>query len=245
MSLATCLLLSCAPSQEAARVELPVVVDGGALVDAVTDLGWTVRLDTARIAAEDLEFTVQGEMHAALRLWDLLIPRAVAHPGHYAGGDVTGALPGRFVLDWRAGDGQALGRAELLLGDYRGCNFGFRRADELPAADPLAGHTAHFAGTASKDGAELAFVAVLDLDDSAAVIGAPFDLDLDADADLTLRLQLRQRDDTSGAALFDGVDFAALAPADGGPVLISPGDPAHNVIRRALQSHVFYRVDPT
>lgn len=241
----TCLALACAPSQEAARVELAVAVDGGALVDAATDLGWTVRLDAARIAAGDLEFTIQGEMHAAARLWDLLVPSAIAHPGHYAGGDVTGALPGSFVLDWVDGDGRELGRAELLVGDYHGCNIAFRRADELPASDPLAGHTAYFAGVASKDGLDLGFTAVLDLDPGAAVIGAPFDLDIDEASAVTLGLQLRQRDDTSGAALFDGVDFAALAPGDGGPVVIAPGDPAHNVVRRALQSHVFYAIDPT
>lgn len=245
MSLATCLIIACAPSQEAARVELAVIVDRAALVDAATDLGYQIHLDTARIAVRDLEFTIQGEMHAAARLWHLIIPRAFAHPGHYAGGDVTGALPGEFVLDWIAGDGATLGRAELLVGDYQGCNFDLRRADELQPADPLSGHTAHFAGTASKGGHDYPFIIVLDLDPGAAVIGAPFDIDIDPDADLTLGLQLRARDPVGGAALFDGLDFAVLAPANGGPVTISPGDPAHNLVRRALQSHVFYAVDPT
>ncbi|WP_096332863.1 hypothetical protein [Nannocystis exedens] len=244
MFIATCLSAACAPSQEAARVELPVVVDGSRLVDAPTDLGWTIHLDSARIAAGDLEFTIQGEMHALARLWDLLVPSAVAHPGHYAGGDVTGALPGSFVLDWIAGDGVELGRAELLVGDYHGCNIALRRADELQAEDPLAGHTAHFAGTASKGGLNVAFTAVLDLDVGAAVIGAPFDLAIDEGSNEPLGVQLRLRDDTSGAALFDGVDFAALDPGDGTAVTIGPGDPAHNLVRRALQSHVFYTVAP-
>lgn len=241
MSIATC--LACAPSQEAARVELDVVLDGSTLVDAPTDLGYTIRLDTARIAAADLEFTIQGEMHAAL--WRLLVPRAFAHPGHYAGGDVTGALGGAFVFDWIAGDGDLLGRAELLVGTYRGCNFAFRRADDLPVADPLAGHSAHFAGVATRDGHDVPFLAVLDLDPGAAVVGAPFDADIDIATAGPLRLQLRARDDVSGAALFDGVDFAALVPSDGGLVEIAPGDPAHNLVRRALQSHVFYLVDPS
>ena len=242
--LAAGLACACSPSQEAAGVELPVAVDGAALVDAPTDLGYTIHLDVARIAARDLEFTIQGEMHAANRLWRLLIPRAFAHPGHYAGGAVTGALQGDFVLDWIAGDGAVLGRAELLVGAYQGCNFELRRADELDPADPLAGHTAHFAGVASKAGVDTPFTAVLDLDPGAAVIGAPFDADIDAASDWTLGLQLRLRDDLDGAALFDAVDFAALAAQDGDAVTIAPGDPAHNLVRRALQSHVFYQIDP-
>lgn len=242
LSLATC--LACAPSQEAARVELPVAVDGAALVDAATDLGWAIRLDAARIAVADLEFTIQGEMHASWRPWDLVVARAWAHPGHYAGGDVTGALPGEFVLDWIAGDGAELGRAELLTGMYNGCNFALRRAGELPADDPLAGHTAWFAGTATKDGRAIAFTAALDVDAGTSVIGAPFMLAVDAATTTTLGVQLRAHDPETDAHLFDAVDFAALDPDGDDVVAIVPGDAAHNVVRRAIQSHVFYLVGP-
>lgn len=241
--------LACAPSQEAARVELPVVVDGSSLVEAETDLGYEVRLDTARIAARDLEFTILGEMHARaarprpFRLWDLLVPDAFAHPGHYAGGDVTGELPGLFVLDWIAGDGEALGDAALLVGAYHGLNLTFRAAVELPASDPLAGHTAHFAGVARSGPAEIAFTAVLDLDEGARLIGAPFSLEVDEGSDLTLGLRLLLRDPASAANLFDGVDFAALDEDGDEAIEILPGDAAHNIVRRALQSHVFYGVE--
>jgi len=243
--------LACAPSQEAARVELPVVVDGSALVEAETDLGYEIRLDTARIAAQDLEFTILGEMHARaarprpFRLWDLLVADAFAHPGHSAGGDVTGELPGLFVLDWIAGDGEALGDAALLVGTYEGLNLSFRAALELPASDPLAGHSAHFAGVARKGPAEIAFTAVFDLDEGARLIGAPFALAVDEDTDLTLGLRLLLRDSASGANLFDGIDFAALDEDGDGALEIRPGDAAHNIARRALQSHVFYAVEPS
>lgn len=246
MSITTCLALACAPSQEATRVERDVVLDSVALDDlTATDLGYTIRLDAARIAALDLEFTIQGEMHAAWRPWDLLVPRAIAHPGHYAGGDVTGALTGSFMFQWVRGvEPVHLGSAELLTGTYRGCNFGFRRADEVTGADPLAGHSAYLFGVASRDGEDYPFSAVFDLDDGAAVIGAPFEAEIDAAETGTLRLSLRARDDVTGAALFDGVEFADLAQ-DGGLVSIRPGDPAHNLVRRALQSHVFYAVEST
>lgn len=248
LSLGTCLFIACVPSQEAARVRLPVVVDGAALADTATDLGYAVRLDVARIALQDLELTILGEMHARaarprpFRPWDLLVPSAWAHPGHYAGGDVTGELPGEFVVDWIAGDGAALGEAELLVGAYHGVNFTFRAADELPADDPLAGHTAHFAGVATLAGAEFAFTAVLDLDAGTRLIGAPFMLDVDESSAATLGLRLAARDDITGVSLFDGVDFAAMDADGDGAVQIVPGDDAHNVIRRALQSHVFYEL---
>lgn len=248
LSFTTCLALACVPSQEAARVQLPLAVDGSALEGAPTDLGYTVRLDTARIALRDLELTILGEMHARaarprpFRLWDLLVPDAWAHPGHYAGGDVTGELPGDFVADWIAGDGAELGVAELLVGSYHGFNFTFRAADELPASDPLKGHTAHFAGVASKDGLDIAFTAVLDLEAGARLIGAPFVADIDEGAAATLRLQLAARDEATGVSLFDGLDFIALDGDGDGAVQIVPGDDAHNVARRALQSHVFYAI---
>lgn len=237
------LLASCTPSQEAAHVKLAVAVDGSQLVDAVSDLGYAVHLDAARLAIGDLEFTIRGEMHGATAsLWGLVIPTAWAHPGHYAGGDVTGELPGAFVLDFLAGDGATLGEAELIVGDYNGCNIHLRRADELPEGDPLRGHTAYFAGTATRDGVTIAFTAALDADDGAQVVGAPFEDDVTVTSQGPLRLQLLARDPIEGLTLFDGLDFAALDADGDGSLTIAPGDAAHNIFRRALPTHVFYDV---
>lgn len=237
------LLASCSPSQEAAHVKLSVVVDGSQLVDAASDLGYTVHLDTARLAIGDLEFTIRGEMHGATAsLWRVLVPTAWAHPGHYAGGDVTGELPGTFVLDFLMGDGAELGEAELIVGDYNGANINLRRADELPADDPLHGHTAYFAGTATKDSKTIAFTAALDADDGVQVVGAPFEDTVTVDSKGPLRLQMITRDPIEGLTLFDGLDFAALDGDADGTVAIVPGDAAHNIFRRVLTSHVFYYV---
>jgi hypothetical protein len=234
---------ACTTSQEAARVELPVEVDGSRLTDTVNDLGYAVHLETARLAIGDVEFTISGEMHGATAsLWRLLVPTAWAHPGHYAGGDVTGVLTGPFVLDWLAGDGVALGDAELIVGDYNGCNINLRRADELPDGDPLRGHTAFFAGVAGKDGASLAFTAALDVDDGVQVVGATFEDTVAVDSTGPLRLQLVARDQLDGDTLFDGLDFAALDDDGDGTVTIVPGDAAHNIFRRALPSHAFYSI---
>lgn len=224
-------------------MRLAVAVDGSQLVDSVSDLGYAVHLDAARLAIGDLGFTIRGEMHAATAsLWRALIPTAWAHPGHYAGGDVTGELVGPFVIDWLAGDGATLGEAELIVGDYNGCNVDLRRADELPEGDPLRGHTAYFAGTATRDGVTVAFTAALDVEDGAQVVGAPFEDEVTVGSEGPLRLRLLARDPTAGLTLFDGVDFAALDGDGDGAVAIVPGDEAHNVFRRALPSHVFYGV---
>lgn len=234
---------ACAPSQEAARVKLSVVVDGSQLVDAVNDLGYTVHLETARLAIGDLEFTIRGEMHSAIAsLWGLVIPTAWAHPGHYAGGDVTGELPGAFVLDFLMGDGAALGEAELIVGDYNGANLNLRRADEVPESDPLRGHTAYFAGTATRDGATITFTAALDAEIGAQVVGAPFEDAVAVDSEGPLRLRLIARDPSEELTLFDGLDFAELDGDGDGTVAIVPGDGAHNIVRRVLTSHVFYDV---
>lgn len=242
-SLALVVLAACAPSQEAVRVELPVRVGDAALPEFTTDLGYRVALTRARISVQDLEFTVQGEMHASLgaRLWRQVVPSAWAHPGHYAGGDVTGALPGAYVLSW-PGDGDELGVAELLTGDYHGLNFGFRAADELADGDPLRGHVAVFEGAASRDGEDIPFLIALDVDAGAQMVGAPFDHVIDEGAAGVLTLDLVVADPASGATLFDGVDFAALPREEGATLEVGPGEEAHNIARRAIQSHVHYAV---
>ena len=104
--------LGCAPSQEAQRVQLEVEVDDAALVVGDNDLGWRVELSAARVAVADLQFSILGEMHAAsawLPSW--VVGRAWAHPGHLAGGDVTGELIGAFILDWGGAGGARLGTA--------------------------------------------------------------------------------------------------------------------------------------
>ncbi len=238
--------LGCAPSQEAQRVQLEVEVDDATLVIGDNDLGWSIELGAARLAVADLQFTILGEMHEAsawLPSW--VIGRAWAHPGHLAGGDVTGELTGAFVLDWVAGGGQRLGSAEMLTGTYHGLNFGFRVAaasDGLTGEDPLLGHTAYFAGTARKDGREVVFTAQVDIDAGTQMVGAAFDLEIDRSEQALLAIQFVPVDPIEGLSLFDGVDFAALDPDGDDVVAIVPGDEAHNFLRRTVQSHVHYGV---
>ncbi len=241
--LTSLLFAACAPSQEAVHVGLEVVLASAAPAAGTTDLGWSVELSRARVAAVDLQFTIQGEMHGPTAwLGGWLISRAWAHPGHAAGGDVNGELPGAFILDWSAPDTK-LGLADMLVGDYNGMNFGFRAAtmaDGLAADDPLLGHVAHLVGVARKGESEIAFTAVLDVDAGAQLIGASFDATVDADTTAAIALRLVPTDTIEGKSLFDGVDFAALDADADASVDHLPGDLAHNLLRRSLQSHVHY-----
>lgn len=245
---ATLLLLmtACSPSQEATRVEIDVDLDDAKLEASTNDLGWTVELTEARIAVTDVQFTILGEMHGAVA-WipSWIIGRAWAHPGHYAGGDVTGEMTGDFIFDWIDHPGMKLGTAEMLTGVYHGMNFTFRAAgagDKLATDDPLMGHSAHFSGTARKDDLEIAFIAQLDIDPNTQLVGAPFDLEITKDHQATLLLQFFPEDHVENASLFDGLDFGELDDDGDGKVAIAPGDTAHNIFRRTIQSHVHYNV---
>jgi hypothetical protein len=238
--------LSCA-SQEAVRVQMEVELDASTVTDTTNDLGWTVTLTGARVAVTDLQFTIQGEMHEAtawLEGW--LVRRAWAHPGHYAGGNVTGELLGDFVLDWFGRDGDVLGTAELLTGDYNGFNFLFRQgseADGLAGDDPLLGHAAQFTGTAQKDGVLVTFSAVLDVNEGTQMVGAPFELTVEAGADTSIRIQLEATDPVESRSMFDGIDFGTLDDDGDGDVRIEPGSEAHNILVRTIQSHVHYNAE--
>jgi len=223
-------------SEEAPTVQLPVVTEGGAFAPVVTDLGYTVTTSRVRLAMSDLELTIQGEQHA--------IAAQLFHPGHSSGGDVTGTMPGDFIVDWD-GTERALGTATLIVGTYQGANLHFRAAaatDELAAGDPLLGHTFHLTGTASKDGTDRPFDAVLDIDAGTALVGAVFEDEVTEDSVETLRLALLPTDPTEDDTIYDGLDFATLTANGEGVIEIRPGSTAHNVFRRPIQTHDHYAI---
>lgn len=233
------LFAGCSGSEEAATVELPVATAAGALAAATTDLGYTVQLDRVRIAVSTIQFTIEGEAHAATPP-----PGTVLHPGHSAGGEVTGELPGDFVLVWDGSARPALGTGTLIVGDYRGANFTFRGADArdaLPTGDPLVGHAVAMTGSVTRDGASHPFDVVLDVEPGAAIIGATFDDAITAASQETLALVFYPTDPSEGDTAFDGIDFFAL-PRTGAAIEIRPGSDAHNILRRVVTTHDHYGV---
>ncbi len=232
-------LAACGQSTEAPTVMLPVASAGGPLAVATTDLGYEVTTTRLRVAIADLELTIAGEQHA--------VAAGFYHPGHHAGGDVAGAMPGNVLVDWDGGDGRALGVATLIVGAYQGANFRFRAADGgdgLATDDPLLGHTFHVTGVARKDGADHPFDALLDLAAGTTLVGAVFELVVTEASTETLHLAARPVDPTAGGTIYDGLDFAALATTPAGLVEIRPGSTAHNVFRRPIQTHDHYVLHP-
>jgi hypothetical protein len=244
--MAACALAACSDAQEAKRVELPVVADGAGLVRVTTDLGYEVELHSASLVAEDLNFTIAGEEHSSLeRFWDLVLPAAHAHPGHYQGGSVTGELPGHFIVRFVPGQSHELGIATLLVGEYHALDFTLARAAEgdVEETDALAGHTAVMSGTATLGDVSLDFEIALDAPEARDLVGIPFDAEITTKTRGPLALRMTPLDPLEEDTLFDAIDFVALDYDGNGIVRIDPRAmdeatvAAYNRVRRTFQTH--------
>jgi len=240
------MMASCVGSQPSATVHLPLVADGSTVSPFTTDLGFEVTLDHVRMALAEIQFTQGGEQHTSLfeDLRDLMLKTACAHPGHYAGGEVTGELVGPVVVEWIPDTYINTGEGILVCGEYHGANLLFIRANGqfgLAGDDPLTGHHIHLEGSVSRGGEVTGFEAVMDMPDGASAIGMIMSLDIDEYTAVTLALRLLPTS-SQGATLFDGIDFSVLDSNGDGEVMIEPGHEEHNRIQRAFLKHDFYEV---
>lgn len=238
-------LASCGGPSEAPRVDIPVVVDGTGAESVGTDLGYDVEVDSVRVAVEDIVFTVAGEVHTEGDGFSL-IPSAHAHPGHSQGGEVTGELPGSFVIDWPADEGVELGVATMIATNYTAVDFTFGRGsmDELGGDDPLAGHTAVISGSATRDGETIVFTIIVDAPEGRELVGATFEADVHEDSGGPLRFAFTTVDALEGDTVFDGIDFEALDGDGDRNVVVVADDPevedAYNTFRRVFLTHDHY-----
>jgi hypothetical protein len=249
-------LSACSGAEEARRVELRVVTDGKGFEAAMTDLGYEVELTSARMVADDLQFTIAGEAHASVlrRFSDWLVPVAHAHPGHFQGGEITGELPGHFVLRFELGEPHVLGAATLLVGTYKAVNLTLAAAstEDVQESDPMLEHNAHLSGTATNQAGAWTFAVVLDCPVGRQLVGIPFEEKVTEATDSALALRFSPRDKLENDTLFDGVDFAALDTNADGHVIIDAATAAedeeagkaYNLIHRAFQSHDHFLVQP-
>lgn len=242
-------LTACTSPREAPRAELALASDSSAIQAVTSDLGYEVELTEARAAVENFAFTVAGEAHTT-SLWqklaDFVVPNASAHPGHFQGGDVTGELRGRILLNWLPPSGRDLGTATLLPGVYKSAQFTFVRGsvdDGLALDDPLIGHTALLRGRASRGAVSIGFVALIDTPEDRKLIGAPFEMEIKEESRGRLGVRLATRDPLDEGTLFDGLDFGALdGDGDGAVVIEESSDvtaivDATNRLRRNFQTH--------
>lgn len=244
-------LVACSAPDEAKRVSVPVATDGAGLELVTNDWGYEVELTRAAVVADNLQFALAGEAHTSLlrRLSDAVVPVAHAHPGHYRGGEVTGELPGHFVLSFAPGETETIGDATLLEGRYHSVNLTLAdaKSEDVGEDDPLLGHTAVLIGRASKGGHELQFQALIDAPDLRDIVGIPCDHRIDTSSRGALVLRLMPHDALEGDTLFDGIDFDALDADADQEVLIAPGVDAvvdaYNVLRRTLQTHDHFVVE--
>lgn len=232
-------------SQEAERVQLPVFTSAAGLSPAKNALGYTVTITSARVAISDVGFTTNGELHVKRApLWKrLLINEAQAHPGHYAGGDMIGELAGRHVATFGQ-EAVQLGEATMITGQYNGLNLTLTQAtteDGLGVQDAMLGHSVELVGQATRGDRTISFVAQINQDEGRQVVGAPFDQAITTGTKGKVEIMLLSQAPGSQETLFEGVDFEALDSDNDDTIQIAPGEPSHNLIRRALSTHEFYQ----
>ncbi|MFN0252182.1 MAG: hypothetical protein ACKV2T_35225 [Kofleriaceae bacterium] len=231
------LVAGCTDSGEAARVEIPVTTASSVFAPATTDLGYVVNISEMQAAVSTIQFTIEGERHQ-----DIVVPPGtIAHPGHSAGGEVTGELPGEHVLVWNGQPHAPLGTGTLIAGAYRGANFTFRAAtvaDDVPA---LVGHAIHLAGTATKAGTTMPFDILIDVEVDTAIIGAVFEDEITETSMGTLSIAFLPTDPDESDTPLDGVDFFLL-PTTQGAIEIRPGSETHNLVRRVITTHDHYGI---
>ncbi len=253
LSLVVLAAVSCSSPEEATQVNVPVVVDHTQVEPVTTDLDYEVEVSEAKIMAKDFTFALAGEIHSSTllhRAYDWLVPTARAHPGHYQGGDITGEMPGRFLLDFLPGEETNLGQASLLVGSYHSANFVFTVAsdEDVKEDDPLLGHSALLRGIATKDGKVVSFLALIDSPEDRQLTGIPFEYELEETSDVVLQIRLETVDELEGDTLFDGLDFLELDDDSDGEVEIVPGAEsdglldAYNLLRRTLQTHDHFEI---
>ncbi|NUN13837.1 MAG: hypothetical protein HUU55_09400 [Myxococcales bacterium] len=262
LSVVLCTLgIFCTDAQESKRATVPIFVDQSPLQPAVTNLGYTVQLDSARMVVRNVQFTIGGETHVAhfdgtgskfvsstfAYLKGIFgVALAQAHPGHYQGGEITGEMPGRFLLNWFSAASAELGSATLLEGKYLAANFTLdygEMADGLDGEDPLVGATAVLTGTATKDGATTPFVVIVVAPENRAVVGVPCEVTVADDVAQQLKLGFSLADPLENDTLFDDVDFGAMWIDKTAPLRLADdvvdqtAKEAFFAVRNALLSH--------
>ncbi len=213
-------------------VAFPVFAQG-VRPEATTALGWSVRIDTARLRLGALRW-FEGPPVARLSPWErcLGVGLAYAHPGHYVPGEALADITTPVVIDLTRTTPNALGTARGVSGDSRSARIELRPSPVDPA---LPGATLSLTGTATRAAQTVRFAATYPLVLDIPGVPAPGALDPQG-TPWTLQVDL--------VALVDRVDFAALPPASPSddPVVFPADSQSANALARALRASATYRV---
>lgn len=215
-------------------IELAVVP-----ITAENHHGWSIEFEEAWASVGTIRFQEGSALFARRMpnmLWSLVGGTAHAHPGHYHPGDAMGEWLDAAIVDLLSESPTTLGIAEAITGHYGSMELHLPppRAG-LDAEGVLRGHSIRLVGNASRDGEEVPFEALLDLD--AAIEGIPFSHAMEAEPGrvrITLRLP----------RWLDRVDFSTIeVPAGGGRAVFSAGSQARNAFHRGVTDTGAYLVE--
>ncbi len=248
----------CSPSgNEATSVDMDVVANCSGITNVTNDEGWKVKVADFDVALKNFEFTIEGEVHPdklVQIISDFIVPKAMAHPGHLSGGEVTGELTGNWEVDFtHCSKDKPFGTATLLEGDYHGFNFYFTHgAKDLDS--PIAGHTAYITGSASKKDVTVPFEIFVDIEENQQLVGGVFENSQGGGSsnfvvkdgmDAVLGIRLLTLDPYEGDTIFDGIDFSTLKLNDKGVAVVKAGEAASNIISKSIYSHDQWAVTAT
>lgn len=140
------LAVACSPLQE--RTSFPLLVDS-TLPDKANEHGWNIVLDLAQAKVGPVQF-FEGEVLLSRRFapWNLIVPVAVAHPGHYIAGESMGEWLGSAEVNLLAPPVE-VGVVEAVTGQY--------------GSMQLTLSSLHLKGVATRDSESIPFDAHLEL----------------------------------------------------------------------------------
>jgi hypothetical protein len=179
--------------------------------DFVTDTGWHVTLDEARVSIESvLLIGPSSDSPGALAsVMQWLVPVAHAHGGHDAadGRRVRAELLDSFVIDAESERARTLGTIPAEAGDVATFKLTIARTTH-DAPDELHGHAAYVRGQAERDDARVSFRGGVTLAEGepARRVERPIDFSLSELGTLTLGVQPSE--------WFRDAEFARIATDD-------------------------------
>jgi hypothetical protein len=177
----------------------------------VTDTGWQVTLDEARLAIESMRAIApdQGSVDAVAQLARWMVPVAHAHGGHdeATGRRISAEWIEAFVVDALARDRQALGGYGAEAGSVDLLKLALARV-KTRIPEELDGFRAYVRGTAERDGESIAFAGGLDFADgeSARRVEVPVRFELSEGGTLVL--------DVHASEWLREADFSRLPEAE-------------------------------